>query len=134
MKVNIDRKNKTPYYQQLAQQLLLAIAAGNLQHGDQLPSIRDLAGQTNLNYHTVHKSYKELQKKGIITIKPSSKAFVITEKSAEAKSATQQQLSIKIEQLVIEACVLEINKQQLQQVFQENLNKYYTNNKDRKPL
>lgn len=59
---------------------------------------------------------------------------MITEKSAEAKSATQQQLSIKIEQLVIEACVLEINKQQLQQVFQENLNKYYTNNKDRKPL
>ncbi len=129
MKVSIDRKNKIPYYQQLAQQLLLAIAAGNLQYGDQLPSIRDLAGQTNLNYHTVHKSYKELQKMDIITIKPSSNAFVITEKSDKANNATQQQLSIKIEQLVIEACVLGMNRQQLQQVFQEKLSKYYTDNR-----
>ncbi|UZN00584.1 hypothetical protein OL548_14295 [Lysinibacillus sp. MHQ-1] len=29
-----------------------------------MPSIRQLAAQTNLNLHTVHKSYKELQKKG----------------------------------------------------------------------
>lgn len=66
---------------------------------------------------------------GIITIKPSSNAFVITEKSDKAKNATQQQLSIKIEQLVIEACVLGMSRQQLQQVFQEKLSKYYTDNR-----
>ncbi|MGE7114419.1 GntR family transcriptional regulator [Lysinibacillus sp. NPDC047702] len=85
MNVKIDITSNIPFYQQLTQQLLLAIAIGNLQYGDQLPSIRDLARQTNLNLHTVHKSYKELQKRGIITIKPRSKAFVIHENSTEAQ-------------------------------------------------
>ncbi|WP_234007694.1 GntR family transcriptional regulator [Lysinibacillus sp. FJAT-14745] len=70
--MKIDPMSNIPFYQQLTQQLLFEIARGNLQNGDSLPSIRDLAAKTNLNLHTVHKSYKELQKKGIIDIKPSS--------------------------------------------------------------
>lgn len=125
MNVKIDITSNTPFYQQLTQQLLLAIATGNLQHGDQLPSIRDLAGQTNLNLHTVHKSYKELQKKGIITIKPRSKAFVIHENSIEVQEANLPQTATKMEQIIIEAYVLGIDEQQLKQLFQEGLGKYY---------
>jgi len=56
MNVKVNRKSKIPYYQQLTQQLLLSITTGNLKKGDHLPSIRQLAAQTNLNLHTVHKS------------------------------------------------------------------------------
>ncbi|MCL1696631.1 MULTISPECIES: GntR family transcriptional regulator [unclassified Lysinibacillus] len=124
MNVKIDPKSNIPLYQQLTQQLLIEIATGNLKNGDSLPSIRDLAAQTNLNLHTVHKSYKELQMKGIIDIKPNSKAIV--NKSAEAKRADLQQISIKIEQIMCEAFVLGISEHQLQQMFQENLLKYYS--------
>jgi len=125
LNVKIDITSNTPFYQQLTQQLLLAIATGNLQYGDQLPSIRNLAGQTNLNLHTVHKSYKELQKKGIITIKPRSKAFVIHENSTEVQDANLPQIAMKMEQIIIEAYVLGIDEQQLKQLFQEGLGKYY---------
>lgn len=64
MNVKVNRRSKIPYYQQLTQQLLLSIATGSLKKGEHLPSIRQLAAQTNLNLHTVHKSYKELQKRG----------------------------------------------------------------------
>ncbi|MBG9456505.1 GntR family transcriptional regulator [Lysinibacillus sphaericus] len=124
MNVKIDSKSNIPFYQQLTQQLLLEIVRGNLQNGDPLPSIRDLAAETNLNLHTVHKSYKDLQKKGIIDIKPNSKAIVI--KSAEAKSVDLQQISIKVEQIMCEAYVLGIREHQLQQMFHENLHKYYS--------
>ena len=125
MNVKIDITSNIPFYQQLTQQLLLAIATGNLQHGDQLPSIRDLAEQTNLNLHTVHKSYKELQKKGVITIKPRSKAFLINENATETQNANLSQIAMKLEQIIIEACVLGIGEQQLKQVFQEGVGKYY---------
>ncbi|MGG2052796.1 GntR family transcriptional regulator [Lysinibacillus pakistanensis] len=125
MNVKIDITSNIPFYQQLTQQLLLAIATGNLQHGDQLPSIRDLAGQTSLNLHTVHKSYKELQKKGVITIKPGSKAFLINENATETQNANLSQIAMKLEQIIIEACVLGIGEQQLKQVFQEGVGKYY---------
>ncbi|MGE7948527.1 GntR family transcriptional regulator [Lysinibacillus sp. NPDC093688] len=124
MNVKINPKSNIPLYQQLTQQLLFEIARGNLQNGDPLPSIRDLAAETNLNLHTVHKSYKELQKKGILAIKPNSKAIV--KKSAEAKGIDLQQISIKVEQIICEAYVLGISEHQLQQIFHENLLKYYS--------
>ncbi|MFE3574930.1 GntR family transcriptional regulator [Lysinibacillus sp. NPDC059133] len=123
MNVKIDPKSNIPLYQQLTQQLLFEIAKGNLQNGDPLPSIRDLAAETNLNLHTVHKSYKELQKKGILAIKPNSKAIV--RKPAEAKGGDLQQISIKVEQIMCEAYILGISEHQLQQIFHENLQKYY---------
>ncbi|MDM5247248.1 GntR family transcriptional regulator [Lysinibacillus sp. G4S2] len=125
MNVKIDSRSKISFYQQLAQQLLVEIAIGNLQNGDQLPSIRDLAAETNLNLHTVHKSYKELQKKRIIAIKPQSKTFVVIEKSAKAKGVNLQQISMKVEQIMCEAFVLGISEHQLQQMFHDNMRKYY---------
>lgn len=123
LNVKIDPMSKIPFYQQLTQQLLCEIATGNMQNGDPLPSIRDLAAKTNLNLHTVHKSYKELQKKGIIVIKPRSKAIV--KKSAEVKGVNLQQISIMVQQIICEAYVLGISEHQLQQMFHENLQKYY---------
>jgi len=125
LNVKMDITSNIPFYQQLTQQLLLAIATGNLQHGDQLPSIRDLAEQTNLNLHTVHKSYKELQKKGVITIKPRSKTFLINENATETQNANLLQIAMKLEQIIIEAYVLGIGEQQLKQLFQEGVGKYY---------
>lgn len=129
MNVKIDPKSKIPLYQQLTQQLLIEIATGNLKNGDSLPSIRDLAAQTNLNLHTVHKSYKELQMKGIIDIKSNSKAIV--NKSAEAKRGDLQQISIKVEQIMCEAYVLGISEHQLQLMFHNNLRKYYSEERKR---
>lgn len=125
MNVKVNRRSKIPYYQQLAQQLLLSIATGNLKKGDHLPSIRQLAAQTNLNLHTVHKSYKELQKKGIITIKAHSRAFVIVDPN-KATTVSFHQIAMNVEQLLLEAYILGMKKSQLKEIFYDILQKYYT--------
>lgn len=124
MNVKVNRRSKIPYYQQLTQQLLLSIATGSLKKGDNLPSIRQLAAQTNLNLHTVHKSYKELQKKGIITIKPQSRAFIIVDPN-KATTISCHQIAMKVEQLLIEAYILGMKKSQLKEMFYDILQKYY---------
>lgn len=128
MNVKVNRRSKIPYYQQLTQQLLLSIATGSLKKGDHLPSIRQLAAQTNLNLHTVHKSYKELQEKGIITIKPHSRAFVIVD-SNKATTISCHQIAMNVEQLLIEAYILGMKKSQLKEMFYDILQKYYTESK-----
>lgn len=125
MNVKVNRRSKIPYYQQLTQQLLLSIATGSLKKGDHLPSIRQLAAQTNLNLHTVHKSYKELQKKGIITIKPHSRAFVIVDPN-KATTISFHQIAMNVEQLLLEAYILGMKKSQLKEMFYDILQKYYT--------
>ncbi|QSB08507.1 GntR family transcriptional regulator [Lysinibacillus sp. FSL K6-0057] len=124
MNVKINRRSKIPYYQQLTQQVLLAIVTGNLTQGDHLPSIRNLAAQTDLNLHTVHKSYKELQRKGIITIKPHSAALIIVD-SSKAMHFSIQQVAKGVEQIMVEANNLGINGFQLKQIFHESFRKYY---------
>ncbi|WP_342442860.1 GntR family transcriptional regulator [Lysinibacillus sp. FSL K6-0075] len=124
MNVKINRRSKIPYYQQLTQQVLLAIVTGNLTQGDHLPSIRNLAAQTDLNLHTVHKSYKELQRKGIITIKPHSTALIIVD-SSKAMHFSIQQVAKGVEQIMVEANNLGINGFQLKQIFHESFRKYY---------
>lgn len=125
MNVKIDITSNTPFYQQLTQQLLLAIATGNLQYGDQLPSIRDLAGQTNPIFTPFIKAIRSYKKKGVITIKPRSKAFLINENATKTQNANLLQIAMKLEQIIIEAYVLGIGEQQLKQLFQEGVGKFY---------
>lgn len=111
--------SQIPLYQQLVQQIILEIAIGNLRCGDQLPSIRDMAKQTKIHLHTVHKSYKELQKKGLITMKPNSRAFILAKQSVSIDDSDLQQISCNLEQLLVEAYVKGISEEQLQQILNQ---------------
>lgn len=124
MNVTLDLSSKTPLYQQLAQRLILEMAKGKLKNGDRLPSIRDLAIQANINLHTVHKSYKELQNKGLIEVKPKSKAFVFTGKSSPPKESKLYHITSNLEFLLAEACVIGLDKEELQQLFNQIIQKY----------
>ena len=111
--------SQIPLYQQLVQQIILEVAKGNLRSGDQLPSIREMAKQTKIHLHTVHKSYKELQKKGLITMKPNSRAFILEKQSGFIDDSDLQQISCNLEQLVVEAYVKGISEEQLQHILNQ---------------
>lgn len=55
-----------PLYQQIRDQVVLALATGNLFPGDGLPPIRALAADLSINLHTVHKGYEMLEQEGYI--------------------------------------------------------------------
>lgn len=117
MKISINSNSQVPLYQQLVQQIILEIAKGNLRCGDPLPSIRDIARQININLHTVHKSYKELQKKGIVKMKPYSGAFILKKHLGSIDDSDLQQISSNLEQMIVETFVKGISEEQLQQIF-----------------
>ncbi|MFJ7734908.1 GntR family transcriptional regulator [Lysinibacillus sp. NPDC097287] len=119
MKISLNMKSPIPLYQQLVQQIILEIANGNLRSGDQLPSIREMARQTNIHLHTVHKSYKELQKKGLIKMKPNSGAFILAKQSGSIDDIDLQQISCNLEQIIVEAYVKGISEEQLQQILNQ---------------
>src|SRR5262249_19503385 len=55
-----------PIYQQLMQQVKFQIAAGRLNAGDYLPSVRDTALQLEINPMTVSKAYSLLEREGVV--------------------------------------------------------------------
>jgi GntR family transcriptional regulator len=55
-----------PVFQQLAVQIRAAIARGALRPGEALPSIRQMATEALLNPNTVAKTYRDLEREGIL--------------------------------------------------------------------
>ncbi|ASN39115.1 GntR family transcriptional regulator [Arthrobacter sp. 7749] len=64
--IALDPTDKTAPYQQVRQQILVAISKGRLKAGTKLPSVRALADQLGLAVNTAAKVYKELEGSGAV--------------------------------------------------------------------
>lgn len=67
MLLSLDFSSDIPIYQQIRNQIIIAISDGKLLPGDQLPTIRNLADQSGINMMTVSKAYQLLKQEGYIT-------------------------------------------------------------------
>ena len=74
--VSIDTRDRTPIYAQLDRGLRAAIAAGRLQPGDQLPTVRELAVDLRVNANTVARVYAELERAGVLETRRGVGSFV----------------------------------------------------------
>src|SRR5438105_15198295 len=66
MGFHIDTASRLPIYQQLAHQVRAAIARGQIQPEERLPSVRQLAQELVVNPNTVVRAYAELEREGIL--------------------------------------------------------------------
>jgi len=68
MILRIDMTSDIPIYQQIRNQIVFAVAKGNLEPGDALPTVRQLANDIGVNPMTVNKAYALLKEEKIIVI------------------------------------------------------------------
>jgi len=74
--VSIDPRDATPIYAQLDRGLRAAIAAGRLRPGDQLPTVRQLAVELQINANTVARVYAELERANVLETRRGVGSFV----------------------------------------------------------
>lgn len=67
MEVRFDFASDTPLYAQLRNQIVVAIARGELAPGDRLPTVRALAEESGVNTMTISRAYQALCREGYIT-------------------------------------------------------------------
>jgi GntR family transcriptional regulator len=84
----IDPHSPTPIYAQVVELFKNLILSGGISAGESLPSVRQLAGQLEVNSLTIQKAYKQLEAIELIVIKKGVGAFVnqeIKELNADQK-------------------------------------------------
>ena len=86
--VSIDARDRTPIYAQLDRGLRAAIVTGRLGPGDQLPTVRQLAVELQINANTVARVYAELERDGVLETRRGVGSFVNAAPGA-ARSATE---------------------------------------------
>jgi len=67
--VTIDRDIEAPVYEQVADQIRLLIASGELGLANPLPSVRQLAGNLGVNLNTIARAYRLLESEGFLVIR-----------------------------------------------------------------
>lgn len=73
---DVDPRSPTPLYAQIAARVRVAVAAGELQEGDALPSMRQLARTLRVNPATVVQAYRELEIDGFVEMRHGAGTFV----------------------------------------------------------
>ncbi len=68
MYLQIDFNSDEAIYIQLRNQIIYGIATSQLQEGECLPSVRDLAELIGINMHTVNKVYTLLKQEGYVKL------------------------------------------------------------------
>jgi len=72
----LDLASGVPVYRQIIDRVLQAVAAGVLQGGAQLPTVRQVAVDLAINPNTVMRAYRELELRGAITTQQGVGTFV----------------------------------------------------------
>jgi GntR family transcriptional regulator len=72
----LDMHSGVPLYRQLIDQVQSAIAAGLLVPGDQLPTVRKVSVDLEINPNTVMRAYREMEIRGILDTQQGTGTFV----------------------------------------------------------
>ena len=85
----LDLHSGVPVYRQLIDQVRGGMASGVLNAGDQLPTVRQLAVDLEINPNTVMRAYRELELGGFLETHQGTGTF-IAEKKVEKSSAERE--------------------------------------------
>ena len=94
----LDTASGVPVYRQIIDQVQAGIASGALGRGDQLPTVRQVAVDLEINPNTVMRAYRELEIRGVLNTEQGTGTFIADRKVPE----DEVERARKLEQLVSE--------------------------------
>jgi GntR family transcriptional regulator len=87
----LDLKSGVPFHRQIVDQIRYGIASDRLMPGEQLPTVRELAVNLQVNPNTVRKAYSELEILGILDTQQGTGTFV-SDQQVEIGPAEKQRM------------------------------------------
>lgn len=89
-----DFEASKPIYIQIAEQVFQQIIRGELQPGDKLPSVREMALNQGVNPNTIQRTYTEMERMGVVESKRGQGTFVVEKQELvfDLKRSMQQEI------------------------------------------
>ena len=102
VRFKIDSNSAIPPYYQLIQEIKWEIFSGQIEDGDRLPSIREMAKTLKLNPNTVAKAYYNLEDEGLLECKGRKGSYVNYDKTRLGKAGNviaEDELKVFLEKI-----------------------------------
>jgi GntR family transcriptional regulator len=89
----LDAHSGVPVYRQLIDQVQGAIAMGALRSGDQLPTVRQVAVDLEINPNTVLRAYREMEIRGLLDTQQGTGTFIAERQTGHTNGERDRQLA-----------------------------------------
>jgi GntR family transcriptional regulator len=89
----LDLHSGVPVFRQIIDQVQAGIAAGTLRYGDQLPTVRQVAVDLEINPNTVLRAYREMEIRGIVNSQQGMGTFIASRKIDQSKAERERALT-----------------------------------------
>jgi GntR family transcriptional regulator len=122
MNFRLDSSSGVPFYRQIIDQVLLAVADGRLKLGAQLPTVRQLAVDLSVNLNTVAKAYREMEIRGIVQTQQGTGTFIAARSAAKSRER-RKALSDLVDRLIANGEALGIPMEDLVEALVERAEK-----------
>ncbi|HSF83486.1 MAG TPA: GntR family transcriptional regulator [Anaerolineales bacterium] len=138
MKFQLDFRSGEPIYTQIMEQIQQMLASDELQQGDQLPTVRQLATELRVNFNTVARAYRLLDEAGLISTQQGRGTYILDKPSQETVQRLRQHgLESLTRRYLAEAAHLDYSPQEVAELmvrhiraWQEQGDQYFEENKD----
>mgnify|MGYP006309081421 CR=1 FL=1 len=117
--ITISPSNPDPMYKQITDQIKDAIAAGDLQPQDQLPSIREMADTLKISAITIKRAYQDLENEGFIITRAGLGSYVADKSPEEIRAGKLSEIREQIRAVFETGRRYGISKEQIQQIIEK---------------
>lgn len=117
MQIIISNSSSKPIYEQIKERIKELIINGDLQGGEMLPSIRNLAKDLRISVITTKKAYEELEKEDYIEALSSKGFFVKGKSSSLLKEEILKKIEMDISNAISIANIYKISKEEILEII-----------------
>jgi GntR family transcriptional regulator len=118
--LRIDLNDAKPLEDQIAAGLRQAIAQGSVAPGEDLPSVRQLAGDLGVHWNTVARAYRRLADEGLLTVRR-GRGAVTREQPRTHGRISRTALRDHFTQHVAQALLGGLSRKDISEAFREAL-------------
>ncbi len=119
--ITIAPSNPDPMYKQITDQIKDAIAAGDLEPSDQLPSIREMAETLKISAITIKRAYQDLEAERFIITRAGLGSFVADKNPQEIRDRKLREIRERIIGIRETGRRYGINREQIERIIREEM-------------
>jgi len=121
LNIHLDFGSNDPIYIQIVDQVRLQLTTGELNPGDQLPTVRQLASDLRVNFNTIARAYRLLDEAGLISTQRGRGTYLLDydekNESNVRKESLEEQLRRTVQSLLRQGYIQEEIQNTLKTIF-----------------
>lgn len=121
--IRIDVTSARPLEDQIAAALRQALAQGEIGPGDELPSVRQLAGDLGVHWNTVARAYRRLADEQLLIVRR-GRSVVARQPAGQPSRAARRSLRDRLAEAIAAAVLGGVSTDEIAKTFQEALGRF----------